>query len=79
MPPGPPPPTKFSCYETHYVKWLVPDNFLPLLQYTTKKAPVVTVFPRFLLMATINFSACQDMGTIRGWELNEGGVIITQQ
>ena len=31
-----------------------------------------TVFPRFLPMGTINFSTCQDAGTIQGWEQNEG-------
>ena len=38
-----------------------------------------TVFPRFLPAGTINFSACQDVGTIRGREQNEGGVNITRQ
>jgi len=40
---------------------------------------VSTVFPRFLPAGTINFSTCQDMGTIRGREQNEGGVNITRQ
>ena len=39
----------------------------------------VTVFPRFLPTCTINFSACQDVGTIPGWEQNEGRVNITRQ
>ena len=30
-------------------------------------------------MGTINLSACQDVGTIRGQEQIEGGVNITQQ
>ena len=38
-----------------------------------------TVFPRFLPAGTINFRACQDAGTIRGREQNEGGVNITRQ
>ena len=33
----------------------------------------------FLPTSTINFSACLDVGTIRGWEQNEGGVNITRQ
>ena len=40
---------------------------------------VFTVFPRILPVGTINFSACQGAGTIRGQEQNEGGVNITQQ
>ena len=38
-----------------------------------------TVFPRFLHPGTINFSASQDVSTIRGWEQNKGGVNITRQ
>ena len=38
-----------------------------------------TVFPQFLPAGTINFSACQDAGTIRWREQNEGGVNITWQ
>ena len=40
---------------------------------------LATVFPQFLPTGTINFSACQDAGTIRGQEQNEGGVNITRQ
>ena len=38
-----------------------------------------TVFPLFLPVGTINFSACQDAGTIQGWEQIKGGVNITQE
>ena len=37
------------------------------------------VFPQFLPAGTINFSALQDAGTIRGREQNVGGVNITWQ
>ena len=40
---------------------------------------VSTVFLRFLPAGAINFSTCQDTGTIRGREQNEGGVNITRQ
>ena len=40
---------------------------------------VSIVFLRFLPAGTINFSTCQDMGTIRGQEQNEGGVNILRQ
>ena len=37
-----------------------------------------TVFPWFLPTDTINFSACEDAGTIRGREQNKDGVNITR-
>ena len=38
-----------------------------------------TVFPQFLPVGTINFSTCQDAGTIQWREQNEAGVNITWQ
>ena len=49
------------------------------LDHSLYSANPNTVFPRFLPVGTINFSTCQDAGTIRGWEQIKGGVNITQQ
>ena len=46
-----------------------------------KQKPLIlaTIFSQFLPAGSINFSACEDAGTIRGWEQNKGRVNITWQ
>ena len=62
-----------------YHRKTVTSSCLPTQRFQIPPQAHTIYVSSFLPTGTINFSACQDAGTIWGREQNEGGVIITRQ